>query len=133
MVSMTASTRASSIGLAIGALVLLVAVTLMTTVVARVDSQTDAFQVAITADAAPLASASLAPRCALQYTAVLDLAELGRSYGKTSGAYRHAFGHAFCHAFGHVSGKMNDCRAGEQYAAMSRQAGHGPGSKSRLT
>ena len=129
MVSMTASTRASSIGLAIGALVLLVAVTLMTTVVARVDSQTDAFQVAITADAAPLASASLAPRCALQYTAVLDLAELGRSYGKTSGAYRHAFGHAF----GHVSGKMNDCRAGEQYAAMSRQAGHGPGSKSRLT
>jgi hypothetical protein len=125
MVSMTASTRASSIGLAIGALVLLVAVTLMTAVVARVDSQTDAFQVAITADAAPLASASLAPRCALQYTAVLDLAELGRSYGKTSGAYRHAFGHAF--------GKMNDCRVGQQYAAMSRQAGHGLGSKSGLT
>jgi hypothetical protein len=125
MASMTASTRASSIGLAIGALVLLVAVTLMTAVVARVDSQTDAFQVAITADAAPLASTRLAPHCALRYTAVLDLAELGRSYGKTSGAYRHAFGH--------VSGKMNDCRAGEQYAAMSRQAGHGPGSKSGLT
>lgn len=119
------SMKCSSTRLATSMLTLLVAITVMTVVVAKVDSETDAFPVAIPVEASSLASSSLPPRCALQFAAVLDLAELERSYGKTSGAYRQAFGN--------VSGKIHDCRANERYAAASPEAGHGGGSKPGLT
>lgn len=112
-------------GVVTGAVMLIVAVTVMTAVVARVDSETDAFPVAIPAEASPLALSSSPPRCALQYTAVLDLGELERRYGKASGAYRHALGN--------VSATMNDCQTGERDAIASSEAWHAVGSKPGLT
>ena len=112
-------------GVAAGSVTLIVAVAVMTLVVARVDSETDAFPVAIPVEASPLASSVSPPRCAPRYTAVLDLAELERNYGKASGAYRHAFGD--------VSGKMMDCRGGERYATASSEAGMTSARKPGLT
>jgi hypothetical protein len=97
--------------LLIGSVTLIAAVTAMTAVVTRVDSETDAFPMTIPVEASPSAAAALAksdpaPPCALKYADVLDLAELERSYGKTSRAYRGAVGN--------VSGRLNDCRITER-------------------
>jgi hypothetical protein len=88
-------------------------VTLMATVVTEVDSKTDAFPVALldevtsSAAATPTASAQLS-HCALQYAAVLDLAELHRNDGASSNAYRSALGT--------VSARLNDCTPDEHHA-----------------
>lgn len=48
----------------------------------------------------------LPPQCALKYAAVLDLAELGQRYGKSSDTYLHAFGS--------VAGQMHTCDSGSR-------------------
>ncbi|RFU44937.1 hypothetical protein D0B32_24605 [Paraburkholderia sp. DHOC27] len=92
---------------------LMVAATIMVALVVRVGSDTDPFPVAIPGEAAALEASPLAmsgepPHCGLKYAAVLDLAELGRSYGKESQTYRRAVDKVS----GKVSGKANDCRIG---------------------
>jgi hypothetical protein len=96
-------------------LIVALVVTLMATVVTEVDSDTDAFPVALVTEpassAAPVPTASAPPpHCALQYAAVLDLAELHRSNGATSDAYRSALGK--------VSAKLNDCTPDEHHADL---------------
>ena len=97
-----------------GLIMLTVAIALMAAVVARVGGATDAFPLPIPTEHSPQPASDLPPHCALKYAAVLDLAELERSYGKSSGAYLHAFGN--------VAGQMNDCHKGERYSATSSGA-----------
>jgi hypothetical protein len=96
-------------------LIVSVVITLTAIVVTEVDSKTDAFPVALLTEtaslAAPAPTASAKPQhCALQYAAVLDLAELHRSNGVASDAYRSALGK--------VSAKLNDCTPDEHHADL---------------
>ncbi|WP_449182342.1 hypothetical protein [Trinickia sp. YCB016] len=50
---------------------------------------------------APSAESQLPPRCAANYAALLDLAELAREYGKSSVS--------FVHAIDSVAGQLDDC------------------------
>ncbi|QCP53512.1 hypothetical protein FAZ95_31210 [Trinickia violacea] len=50
---------------------------------------------------APSAESELPPRCAANYAALLDLAELAREYGKSSVS--------FVHAIDSVAGQLDDC------------------------
>ena len=63
--------------------------------VANAAPSTDADQ------AAPSAESQLPPRCAANYAALLDLAELAREYGKSSVS--------FVHAIDSVAGQLDDC------------------------
>jgi len=105
------SRRHGSLRKLTGLATLVAALTLMVALAARVGSGTDAFPVAIPATQRMPGAAGLPPQCALKYAAVLDLAELARGYGKSSGVYRHAFGD--------VSGQMDACRTGKHYASSS--------------
>jgi hypothetical protein len=96
-------------------LIVALVVMLSATVVTEVDSEIDAFPVALLTEVTPSAAhtptASAQPlHCALQYAAVLDLAELHRNHGATSNAYRSALGK--------VSAKLNDCTPDEHHADL---------------
>lgn len=99
---------------------LIVAVTVMTVVVTRVDSETDAFPLAMPQQPAPSTSATLAAavppsHCALQYAALLDLAQMARNDGVSSDTYRRAL-----HK---VSARLNECQADERHAALPPEQG----------
>lgn len=94
-----------------GLATLAAALALMVALAARVGGDTDALPVPIPAAQPTPGAAGSPPQCALKYAAVLDLAELARGYGKSSGVYRHAFGN--------VSGQMDACRTGKHHASSS--------------
>jgi hypothetical protein len=64
-------------------------------------SVANAAPAAPTEQPAPSAAADLPPRCAANYTALLDLAKLAREYGKSSVS--------FVNAIDSVAGQLDDC------------------------